>query len=372
MKYQFPIIRTIDDVLPYVSDRKEFIVAERDYGTIVNYVIAMADTFNMNDPDDLAGAIRRECRGLIFARDGNLMSRPFHKFFNVNEREETQAHVIDVTRSHVIMEKMDGSMIRPLLIDGRLRLGTKMGVTSVAMGAEAWLARQDRSKKDWLIDQVKSGMTPLFEWISRDNQVVIEYEEPDLVYLGSRVSLTGEYVFESIVPFTQVPRYGKIEGNFHDYIARQRESVGREGDIIRFNDGHMLKVKNDWYVRIHKAIDRVSHDQNIVDLILCQGLDDVIAMLPESEASRVKDVSTRFTLQLLRKEEEYDRLWNEVKEIDHKTFSLQHAPSLEPQARQYVYGRHDGKKSRDLLLSMVQKSVGNTTRWESCAEWLKL
>ncbi len=94
MHYNFPMIRHISDVLPHIEGREEFIVAEREGYTVVNYVVAMADTFNMYPAGydgslstyDLGGAMRRECRGLIFGDDGHLMSRPFHKFFNINER----------------------------------------------------------------------------------------------------------------------------------------------------------------------------------------------------------------------------------------------------------------------------------------------
>src|SRR6056300_703720 len=208
MHYAFPEIRTIQDVLPHIEGREEFIVAEREGYTVINYVVAMADTFDMTGPYDLGGAMRRECRGLIFDADGNLMSRPFHKFFNVNERAETQTHEIDMSQPHVIMEKMDGSMIRPILVDGYLRLATKMGVTNVAMDAEAWLAAQDPSLKEWLRQCVEDSVTPIFEWVSPFNQIVLAYETADLVYLGTRDNATGAYVMDTSCPFNTVPRYG--------------------------------------------------------------------------------------------------------------------------------------------------------------------
>jgi RNA ligase len=201
MHYTFPEIRTISDVLPHIEGREEFVVAEREGYTVINYIVAMADTFDMTGPDDLSGAMRRECRGLIFDRDGVLMSRPFHKFFNVNERAETQTHEIDMSQPHVIMEKMDGSMIRPILVDGYLRLATKMGVTNVAMEAEAWLAAQDPSLKDWLRQCVEDSVTPIFEWVSPFNQIVLAYEEADLVYLGTRCNTSGWYMMDKSCPF---------------------------------------------------------------------------------------------------------------------------------------------------------------------------
>jgi RNA ligase len=104
MDYQFPEIRHLDDVLPHIEGRDEFIVAEREGYSVVNYVVAMADTFNMTGPDDLGGAVRRECRGLKFAPSGEIAARPFVKFFNVGEKEETQPHLVNLSQPHVIME----------------------------------------------------------------------------------------------------------------------------------------------------------------------------------------------------------------------------------------------------------------------------
>jgi RNA ligase len=193
MNYEFPEIRHISDVLPHIEGRPEFIVAEREGYTVINYVVVMADTFDMTGPDDLGGAIRREARGLIFGRDGNLMSRPFHKFFNVNERAETQTHEIDMSQPHVIMEKLDGSMVRPITINGYIRWASKMGITSVGMQAEEFVAKNTKYKNFacWCI---KEGLTPIFEWTSPFNQIVLPYEEENLTLLAVRNNFTGEYL----------------------------------------------------------------------------------------------------------------------------------------------------------------------------------
>jgi len=377
MNYAFPIIRHLDDVLPHIEGRDEFIVAEREGYTVVNYVVAMADTFDMTDADDLGCAIRRECRGLIFDRDGNLMSRPFHKFFNINEREETQAHLLDlnVLFDHVIMEKMDGSMIRPLLVDGYLRLGTKMGVTHVAMQAEEWLAAQDPLLKEWLRKCVEDGVTPIFEWISPFNQIVLAYEEADLVYLGTRDNATGAYVMDTSCPFTVVPQYGRVTGNLGSYIDRQRSAEGREGDIIRLADGHMLKVKNDWYVRIHKTLDRIVFDRNIVNLILNEEVDDVLPMLPKVQADRVREFERRFSERLHTVINDYDRYWNLVvaNGLDRKRYAQEWMPTIksnDPFAAAYVFGRFQGKDGRQMILDHIEKNITTNVKWDACAEWL--
>ena len=375
MNYRFPEICHINDVLPHVEGRDEFVVAEREGYTVVNYVVAMADTFDMTGPDDVGGAMRRECRGLIFDREGNLMSRPFHKFFNVNEREETQMNVIDLSQTHVIMEKMDGSMIRPILVDGYLRLATKMGVTDVAMQAETWLAASGDNIKGWLRSCVENGITPLLEWISPFNQIVIAYEAADLVYLGSRVNLTGEYFFDEDVPFTLVPRYGNVEGNLADYIARQRGAEGREGDIIRFADGHMLKIKNDWYVRIHKTVDKIRFDRHIVELILNEEIDDAIPMLPPHEADRVRKFELRFADRLHTLIAGYDRYYHTVlaSGLDRKRYAQEWMPTIknnDPFAAVYVFGRFGDRDGRAMILDHIEKSITTNVRWDECAAWM--
>lgn len=387
MNYKFPEIRTIDDVLPHIEGREEFIVGEREGYTVINYAVAMEDTFppvkvaggsaRMREERSLTYRMRRECRGLIFYPDGRLMSRPFHKFFNVNEREETQMNKIDLSQSHVIMEKLDGSMIRPLVINGVLRLGTKMGVTDVAMNAEVWLAERGDNVKGWLWMCIENGVTPIFEWTSRKNQIVIDYDIDNLILTACRRNLTGEYFLPNAddgCPFDVVPVYGSVEGNLADYIARAREMEGREGDIIRFVDGHMLKIKNDWYVRIHKTMDNIRFDRHIVDLILNEELDDAVAMLPEKEHARVKDFERRFWTAFNdteRKLEALIKTANTVYQGDRKRVALEFVPKLErADSGQFIFGALVGKNLREMMLANVKKYLTSNARWDECAEWL--
>lgn len=390
MDYQFPVIRTIEDVLPHIAGRDEFVVAEREGYTVINYAVSMEDTFppikvaggsaKMRAERALTNAMRRECRGIVFFPDGRLMSRPLHKFFNANERDETQANKIDLSKPHVIMEKMDGSMIRPLYVKSAIRLGTKMGVTEVAENAEEYLAtREDRGEiLNWLSMCVKNGYTPIFEFVSPDNQIVINYDKPDLVLLAIRHNETGNYLVEqNSTPkgLTRVPVYGSVEGNLADYIARARERQGREGDIIRFADGHMLKIKNDWYVRIHKTIDRVRFDRHIVELILKEELDDAVALLPAVDAARVRAFAQRFADRLHYLVESYDRYYNTVvaSGLDRKRYAQEWMPTIkgnDPFAPNYVFGRFADRDGREMILQHIEKHLTTNVKWDECAKWM--
>lgn len=193
MNYTFPKIETIADVLPHITGRTEFIVADKGDYTVINYVVSMADTFDMVDENDLGGAIRRECRGIKFYPDGRIAARPFHKFFNVNEREETQTHLIDISYPHTIYEKLDGSMLHPMKVNKDIRWMTKMGITDVALQAEEFIF-ENTKYLDFASWCIVNKLTPLFEWCSRKQKIVIDYPEDKLVLLAVRDNITGKYL----------------------------------------------------------------------------------------------------------------------------------------------------------------------------------
>jgi RNA ligase len=373
MHYKFPEIRTINDVLPAIAGRDEFVVAERDFGTVINYLVAMPDTFRMEGSDDVMGAIRRECRGLIFDTEGNIMSRPYHKFFNVNEKEETQTHMLDMARAHVVMDKLDGSMIRPVRMHGMVRLATKMGVTDIAMEAEKLL---DPGQYDWLDDMMVDGFTPIFEYVAPTNKIVVEYAEAKLILTAVRETMSGEYrsLRQWDAPFEIVSTADSIH-DLDAYLSVARGETSREGDIIRFADGHMVKVKNDWYVQIHKTKDIVAVDRNIVELVLNETIDDTRAMLDPSELVRVNAVEASFWEAFENaagRLEGLEMLARTIYGADKKRIALEMVPNLINKADGgFIFRLVDGHAIRDLLLDHCKKNIGSTPKYEALMEWMK-
>ncbi len=370
--YKFPVINHINDVLPHIEGRKEFIVAEREDYTVINYMVSMFDTFDMTDENDLGGAIRRECRGIIFYKNGKIMSRPFHKFFNIGEREETQLHVMNMNKPHTIYEKMDGSMIRGLIVDGKLRLATKMGVTDIAEEAEKLLTKD---QYDWLYTKVCIGFTPIFEYVSPTNKIVVNYEKPELVLLAIRDTVTGEYCPMNNLHFKTVDSYGSLGSeSIQEYVNRSRLDEGREGDIIRFEDGHMVKCKNDWYVRIHKTKDIIQSERNIADIIINEQLDDILPMLDEVDYKKVKDFEKKFDLLIENVVERLEGLVLLAKTLhdNKKDVALQFIPNLlNKDDASFVFSGFDGKNIRELVIEKIKGSVGNGPKFDKLMEWME-
>jgi len=195
MNYTFPVITHLDNVIPHIEDRPEFKVMEKGWYTVINYMVAFEDTFSLiRHRTHYNMWVRRECRGLIFdTATGNLISRPYHKFFNVGEREETAINKINLYEPHVVLEKLDGSMIRPIPTPEGFRLGTKAGVTDVAMNAEVFIG--DKPKYAKFINYcIENNLTPIFEWVSRKNRIVVDYPTDNLILTAVRHNTTGKYL----------------------------------------------------------------------------------------------------------------------------------------------------------------------------------
>lgn len=196
----FPIIEHINQVYEAIRGRPEFICANRDTHLIFNYNVSFEDTFPEPDTKDEnlnnLYRIRRECRGLIFcSKTGKVIRRPFHKFFYINERNSTSADKIDLTKQHHILEKLDGSFISPYRThDNKFLVGTKMGVTDIANMSLKFF--EDNSPHRELSEYcIENNMTPIFEFTTRKQRIVIDYGNEDrLTLLAIRHNITGEYI----------------------------------------------------------------------------------------------------------------------------------------------------------------------------------
>jgi RNA ligase len=382
MMYDFPVIFTINDVLPAIKDRKEFIVAEKKGYTVINYVVAMADTFDMSSAKDDHGAIRRECRGLIFDRMGNLISRPFHKFFNVNERPETQSNLIDLSKAKSIYDKVDGSMVRPFMVDGVMRWGTKMGVTEIGEMCERFVAEKMPEVNLFAHECLLAGYTPIFEYVGPYNRVVLEYPE-NIILLAVRSTLSGNYwTAEAIVnelgfsPTTIqcVKRFdfdkSKGIGELLNFI---KPHEGIEGVVIDFG-GHKVKSKAEPYLIIHKAKDVIRHDRNIANLILSEQIDDILPLLDTSDRNRVIDYQVELDNMTTNAVARIEALVEEAKReygADRKRIALEFVPKMaRKEDSALIFRALSGLEVRQMVLDRVLQASNNNTKYDEVVSWL--
>lgn len=270
MHYTFPKIVKFSDIEEYLDDN--FRVTEQSGVKFINYNLSNSETFPaVNSYGD---AVRREFRGIAFdAEDGYILSRPFHKFFNLDERPDEQP---DWSIPHVVLEKLDGSMVRPIRYpSGNIRWCTKAGVTDVAAEAEVFVAKHPRYER-FAQQMLDRGLTPIFEYVGPNNKIVLDYSEENLVLLAIRNMVTGDYVNlnQPVVNYLRldIPVVGESTHAVHEV----KDSEGDEGIVISFYDGHKVKVKSEWYVLRHKGKELISNERKVVKMILDGTIDDVL------------------------------------------------------------------------------------------------
>ena len=368
MNYDFPTITHIDKVLRVIEGRKEFIVAEKDHYRIINYVISGENTFpDITSQND---AILRECRGLVFDLDGNIIARRFHKFFNVFERGETHSSRIDISKPHVILEKLDGSMITPIPIEKTFRLGTKMGVTDVSMGAEELIANK-QNYIDFMYEMLAKDITPIFEYCSRKFRIVVDYPEERLVLLAARHNISGEYLsYSELVSYSEkfdldlVQQYKGTVENMTSLVEDIRNETEGEGWIIRFDDGHMIKLKNETYVRLHKVKDKIRFEYNLVDVILREEIDDLKGFMLIEDLSRVNEYEQRFWSDVNDFVDQVSRICDTHSKLERKDFALNVANILSPLMKVVAFRVLDGKEPFEETLNLLSKKVNNSKNFD--------
>ena len=231
-----------------------------------------------------------QCRGLVTNSKGDIVARPFKKFFNYEEHKPEEIPNED----YVVYEKMDGSLGILFNYENEWILATRGSFTSPqAIKGKEILDRHDISA--WRKDN-----TYLFEIIYPENRIVVDYKgEEKLVVIGAFHTETGNEVPDSSLFFMQesgwelVTTY-KTWGEGYD-LLKEEISNNREGYVIRFKNGFRMKIKGEEYKRLHKILTNISNRDIWEYLKDDKPLDDILDKVPDEFYDWVKGQVSMFT-----------------------------------------------------------------------------
>ena len=318
----YPIINNFSDLLPYIKDREEIKVFEESVAgeTVITvcYMIAKEDTFNSE--------WLRECRGIVFEKKtGRLLSRPFHKFFNIGEKNDTRIENIQGLKILAVKEKIDGSMVIPVLINGSIYCKTKKSFNSdVALKATSFIEKTRDNRDKNLYTMIKElliqGKTPLFEYTDPDCRIVITYEQPELKLITVRDNITGKYWSEESIQSLSRQYNVKSaktikEKPLSELILETIEQINNEGCVIQFSNGLWVKQKSEWYVFLHKGM-TLYRERDIARICLSDSIDDFKSFIKDERIiSQVDAVESKFRVKYYEFINEYTSLSEKMKSM---------------------------------------------------------
>jgi RNA ligase len=257
--------------------------------------------------------ITLNCRGLVLDTEGNVIAKPFPKFFNYEEHKPE-----DIPNEYFeIYEKVDGSLGIFFYYEGEWHMATRGSFTS-----EQAIKGMEIAKKYNYNKICVPGYTYLFEIIYPENRIVVDYgKEERLVLLGVMNRRGEEFPYEEMVDegWDIVMKY-KAWGE--DWETLKKEiSKDNEGYVIRFSGGMRMKIKGDEYVRLHRILTNFS-TKDIWELLRNnEQLEPFLERVPDEFDAWVKevvrDLQTRYDNIL----KDYRIIMDDIYDADKKIFA---------------------------------------------------
>jgi len=246
-----------------------------------------------------------EARGITFNSSGEIVCRPFEKFHNLNGHSSTQYNDLDFTGA-VFMDKMDGSMITPVLVNDKIYYKTKKSFYSeVAQHCQRDFG-DNLLYADFCEFYLGLGYTPIFEYTSPKNRVVIDYgDEPKLTLLAMRHTNEGYYILcHSLIinaSWWGIP-IAKIYDNMSISDAltsiNHDEETNREGFVVVLSSGQRVKIKYPSYCLLHGTLDRIN-ERDIAKMVIEECIDDFKAMVDQRHLELIETIEQSVLLDYL-------------------------------------------------------------------------
>lgn len=292
---------TLQEALEVIKDKPEFRVSQKDSYTVIDYVVQGKDSFKGEDARQTV--ILQNLRGTAFNNQtGEIISLPFHKFHNLGECQGYMPEDIDFSKKESVMLKLDGSMIRVIPVgEGGWVFGTRAGETDVSKMVEDWFVgiadentelELHESLCEFIDLALSKGFSPIFEFTSRLNKVVIDYPTPTLTLLAIRENETGEYAtMDQMVCLANLYKIPVVK-TFDDFTPENvKKWKDAEGVVVSFPNGFRVKIKADDYVTKHGVKDLIKFEKDVIKMCLDGSLDDVLPLLDKEEKERVQNYS---------------------------------------------------------------------------------
>ena len=293
--------------------------------------------------DSLWDDITLSCRGLVTDDKGNLVARPFRKFFNIEEGKHTP------TEQFQVFEKMDGSLGILFFYGDEWVFASRGSFTS-----DQALKFKEIFTKKYKTSYLYTPNTYLFEIIYPENRIVVDYGNiEDVVMLGEINTESGEeldldHYTNSI--FNVVKEYNGIK----DYSSlKSLVDNNAEGFVVRFSNGDRMKIKGEEYLRLHRIMTNLS-TTSVWEILSTNGkIDEFIKDVPDEFFRKIQDFAFDLSLRYYNLMKEYTECFEIIKNKteDRKSFAEESKRYPHPSL---LFGLLDGKDISPMIWKMIK------------------
>lgn len=226
--------------------------------------------------------ITMQCRGLITNFLGDVIARPFKKFFNL---EQENPFPFSFDQPYTLSEKLDGSLGILYQWDGEFAIATRGSFDS----EQALFATELLNTR--YVDTIRrcfrynSDWTFLFEIIYPENRIVVDYGDlQDIVYIGRVNTQTGlQHGPDEILGMKTAKR---VSLKLEDIAGTDSET--EEGFVATFADGNKVKFKYPTYFLRAKLRDNLT-EKNIWKLCSEGKLQELLDACPDEFIDAVEE-----------------------------------------------------------------------------------
>lgn len=316
-----------DNEITCMDDLQDLLRAPVDvdfsaYGDVRTELNGDLILFNYTNAAQFAGRwnwLERNSRGLILNwQTGEVVARPFRKFFNYGEdTPRPGAVLVEAT------EKLDGSLGILYRVNDQYRIATRGSFTSdQALWATERLQQHGLTNLDY-------SLTLLFEIIYPANRIVVDYGNFEgLALIGAIDRFTGRDLYYQELKVL-ADQYGFMQPQFHTFetiedVLRLAAEIdaNREGWVLRFAGDERFKVKGDAYKLAHKLLTGISF-KRVLEAIAGGVYEQMIGSVPDEFLTTIKAYKAEIDETVQQVQMQVHEAWLDGSELtDRKQFAL--------------------------------------------------
>lgn len=270
-----------------------------------------------------------DARGLIIDFDGNIIARPYPKFFNYKQLSSYTSLPQEVRNLsewnsdlEYVMDKADGSLVIAYTHNKKLMLSSSGNVFSEHSKLfYKLLDSYPESTRNTLFELGKK-YTINMEYVSPFNQIVIPYNETKFILHGARETDSGKFVsLEKLKEFSVslgielIKVYDEIN-SLDSLLSELKTLDNKEGFVASFADGFRLKFKTNEYVALHSLYSPLmtgrltkAFIESIVEMIIDDTFDDYISTVETFESDEKRERGRKIIVLTLDFIEKYNDLF---------------------------------------------------------------